>query len=708
MGQDSGEAGRRLIESERFPIAAISAIARAESWRKEVYRPIYHTHKWWAQRLGSVFRAILLGASLPPEGDLLGAFYDAPVLDGTVFDPFSGSGTTVGEARKLGLRAIGRDINPVAFGASRAALCDYDPAQVRAEFARLEARVGAQIREMHRTRLPDGTEADILYHFWVQTLACPGCGASVDLFSSRVFAGHATPRTHPRVHALCPACGGVAAALRGDTAAACPDCGDSFSLGAGSVSGALATCPGCLTPFAIAPAARAAGGPSFRQYAKLVLGPDGRKAYLRADEADEAAYAAASAALARRSVPDLGSIEPGRNTRQILAHGITRWRQLYNDRQALAMLMVADAIRAMPDEAMRGLFSVLLSGTAEFNNLLATYKGEGTGAVRHAFWHHVLRPERTPIEGNLWGTPASSGSFSTLFARRLMPAVEYARAPFEVRPVAWGNPGRAPSEKVPSGSHPFGAPAASDYAGFAAGNPLYLSCGDSSRTDLPDGSVDLVVTDPPYFDNLHYSELADFFLGWLRYLWDGRPPFAAATTRSSSEVQHEEGAVFADRLGGVFAEGARVLRPDGLLAFTFHHARPEAWLALFAALRSAGLAASAVQPVFSELPGSVPLWRNSEPISIDIILVARHGTGSGEAADDEEYLRRASEGALAQARALSGFESLGRGDLKTLLWGHLLLALSRAGDEGAAARLLSSPIPEAVVAGLADSLPPGS
>ena len=41
-----------------------------------------------------------------------------------------------------------------------------------------------------------------------------------------------------------------------------------------------------------------------------------------------------------------------------------------------------------------------------------------------------------------------------------------------------------------------------------------ISCGDSSTTGLPDGSVDLVVTDPPFFDNVHYSELADFFFAW--------------------------------------------------------------------------------------------------------------------------------------------------------------------------------------------------
>ena len=57
----------RLIESDAFPFEFLSQLAERESWRKEVHRPIYHVHKWWAKRLGSVFRGILLGAKLPED-----------------------------------------------------------------------------------------------------------------------------------------------------------------------------------------------------------------------------------------------------------------------------------------------------------------------------------------------------------------------------------------------------------------------------------------------------------------------------------------------------------------------------------------------------------------------------------------------------------------------------------------------------------------
>lgn len=94
----------RAIEHGNFPFEHLSSIAELESWRKEVNRPVYHIHKWWAHRLGSVFRAILIAAFAPQNSDIAEMFYQPVRLDkAVVFDPFMGSGTTIGEALKLGL-----------------------------------------------------------------------------------------------------------------------------------------------------------------------------------------------------------------------------------------------------------------------------------------------------------------------------------------------------------------------------------------------------------------------------------------------------------------------------------------------------------------------------------------------------------------------------------------------------------------------------
>ncbi|MBF0345464.1 MAG: DUF1156 domain-containing protein, partial [Nitrospirae bacterium] len=68
-----------LIETDSFPIEFISNIAKRESWRKELYRPIYHIHKWWAKRLGSVFRGIILGSLLHENDNLEKAYYQKNV-----------------------------------------------------------------------------------------------------------------------------------------------------------------------------------------------------------------------------------------------------------------------------------------------------------------------------------------------------------------------------------------------------------------------------------------------------------------------------------------------------------------------------------------------------------------------------------------------------------------------------------------------------
>ena len=101
---------KKLIEVA-LPLEAINRESARENY---IYRGNPSAvHKWWAQRLGTVFRAIVLGAFAPKGSDLLDLFYrPTRIHDAIVFDPFMGSGTTLGEALKLGARAIGRDINP--------------------------------------------------------------------------------------------------------------------------------------------------------------------------------------------------------------------------------------------------------------------------------------------------------------------------------------------------------------------------------------------------------------------------------------------------------------------------------------------------------------------------------------------------------------------------------------------------------------------
>ena len=617
--------GLRLIESDLFPFEWVSEIAELESWRKEVYRPIYHLHKWWAKRLGSVFRAVVLGAVLPEDADLKEGFYrEHDFRRVKVFDPFMGIGTTVGEAHKLGCVALGRDINPVACQSVMVSLGPLDRDALMQALAKLSSGVGQRLRKLYQTADANGHRCDTLYYFWVKTVPCLQCGAAVDLFSSYVFARNAYPERKPEVRVCCRKCGDIFPASIHDTKVVCPHCHDQFDPHKGPAGGASATCQSCQTAFPIAKAVQATGQPpTHRLFAKLVLTSSEDKIYLPATQEDEAAYQKCSLELQQLHLPlPTLALCDGHNTRQALNYGYTQWRQFFNDRQLLALGLLHEAILKLPDPPVRDAVLTVFSGTLEFNNMFASYKGEGTGAIRHMFAHHILKPERVPIEGNVWGTSKSSGSFSTLFTLRLHRALEYRSAPFEV--AVERNNGSATGRKVFRASPAFTGRVSSEWPPPAVPPPraIYLSCGSSHATGLLPGSIDLVVTDPPFYDNVHYSELADFFYAWQQ-LHPSAFCWTQDSTRHPDEVQDVSARDFSDKLKAVFAECCRVLKKDGLLVFTYHHSRAEGWSSLAEALVGAGFSLVNAHPVKAEMSVAMPKSQTKEPIQLDVIMVCR-------------------------------------------------------------------------------------
>lgn len=668
----------RLIESDDFPFEFLSQLAERESWRKEIHRPIYHVHKWWAKRLGSVFRGILLGCQLPASASLMDEFYRSHDFGGlTVFDPLMGSGTTIGEAHKLGFTALGRDINPVAVDAVTTALGPLDEQKLRFAFETLEADVAPKIRRLYRSIDRRGRPCDVLYWFWVMQVTCPDCSRAVDLFRTYTIARNAYPNRKPEVQVYCQKCGEIFSGMHGDDSVTCPACEHQFSPRSGTARGAKGYCGKCDCEFKILDVITQRGRrPAFRQFGKLVLTSNGHKEYLRVTMDDLAAYEKCSVELRRAieqdglSLPDL-ALEYGHNTRQAMGYGFKSWQDFFNDRQLLALGLLRDAILKLDDVPTRRAMLTLFSGVLEFNNLFASYKGEGTGAVRHMFSHHILKPERTPIEANVWGTAKSSGSFSTLFPSRLLRAARYREQPTEVN----GRSG-APRACSPSFTGRI-EPRWPTNRGLVP-RGIYLSCGDSSETGLADRSIDFVVTDPPFFDNVHYSELADFFFAWQQI--DRRPNSRSnATTRHHSEVQDADADKFADKLQAVFRECHRVLKDDGLLVFSYHHSRQEGWSSLAKAILGAGFVVVNSQPVKAEMSVATPKSQAKEPIQFDIILVCRKQTA------DAHFALATESDAVASARnklrrlQTDGF-TLSRNDRRIVLLGQLLTLLRDPDD----------------------------
>lgn len=609
-----------------FPMIEISEVAEQESWRKEINRPVYHIHKWWATRLGSVFRAITLGALSPPGKSVWDDFYEKHNFSGkVVLDPFMGSGTTLGEAVKLGAKAVGCDINPVSSFLVRQAFTPVSDSKLKAAFSSLEERVASEIKYYYRTVDPQtGDFIPVLYYFWVKTVFTP-TGEEIPLFSRYVFSQNAYPKKKPKAQIVCPKCWGVAEGRYDETEFVCWSCGNEFNPQKGPASGQFVTSEDGkryrikdLLPEDGAP-------PKHRMYGVLALRPDGSKVYLPARDQDLALYNEAGARLEEECLPLPDSaVREGHNTNQARSYNYKYWQDFFNSRQLLCLGMLLREILNIEDRLIQEQMLCLFSGVLEFNNLFCSFKGEGTGAVRHMFSNHILKPERTPLENSVWGNKKSSGTFSTLFESRLLRAKKYLEEPFEVAIKRDLLGKRLGSSKIIASS-PIEAKIVESWEELdLAEKGLLVLNGDSSNLPIPGKSIDAVITDPPYFDFVHYSELSDFFFAWLspvlkdRYEW-----FSRADSSGEGEVQHKDPLVFSRQLAYVFSEASRVLKDTGVLAFSFHHSRPEGWAAIYESINNAGLAVVTAHPVHAELRGASPKTAAKDPISLDAILVCR-------------------------------------------------------------------------------------
>lgn len=693
--------GASALECD-FPAVALSRIGEHESWRKEVHRPATSTHKWWAKRLGSVFRGIITASVTESSGDALAAYAGGIDLSGLrLFDPFAGSGTTLVEAAKLGAEAVGWDINPVATLVQRQAIQAWDADALGSAYRAVERACRSEIDRLHRT----GSGETVLYYFWVACADCPECSAQTRLFSSHVFSRHVYPDREPRAHLVCPVCLDVVTGRHDSPHATCAN-GHTFSQ-AGAVVGRSMACPnGHVSPIVDA---LAGAPPGYEMYAKTVLGVDGRKRYEAISAHDRDLFQECVDLVGSSDTSllmPIGCLDEGENTRQALRWGFTHWRHFFNARQLYSLGLIGSAIRDLDTgQSEREALAALFSGTLEFNNLFSSFKGEGTGAVRHMFSHHVLKPERMPLEAHPWGTPASSGSFSTLYESRLRRAHAYKNDPADQ--ILRG----AAVERVRGVSRPLNRRIAPSWGAFECDpGSVYLRTGDASATDLPDSSIDLVVTDPPYMDNVHYSELADFFHAWLRGIrpHDGYPR-EIDTTRSPREVQSRSAGDFEVAITAVWRECTRVLKDTGILAFTFHQARISGWSALMRALAAAGLVITAIQPVKGEMSTS-STKHGREPSNLDAVVVCRKGWASARTLALDPR-RAAAEGVARLSALADGGVTVGDGDVRSVIRGHVLAihtrdphgrpieALERAADELVDAAIAARRLPVDVATG---------
>jgi putative DNA methylase len=168
--------------------------------------------------------------------------------------------------------------------------------------------------------------------------------------------------------------------------------------------------------------------------------------------------------------------------------------------------------------------------------------------------------------------------------------------------------------------------------------PITLTCKSGDSLDhIADASIDAVVMDPPYYDNVMYAELSDFFYVWLKrtagYIYPEL--FRRALTDKENEAvanpakfKGEKGAKalagrdYQQRMAAIFTEMRRVLKPDGIMTLMFTHKATGAWDALTKGLMEAGFAITASWPINTEAEGSLHI-KDKSAANSTVFLVCR-------------------------------------------------------------------------------------
>ena len=175
-----------------------------------------------------------------------------------------------------------------------------------------------------------------------------------------------------------------------------------------------------------------------------------------------------------------------------------------------------------------------------------------------------------------------------------------------------------------------------------------ITCKPADSLDhIEDASIDAVVMDPPYYDNVMYAELSDFFYVWLKrtaghvfpelfrsHLTDKDNEAVANQARFKGEkgAKALAGRDYQERMASIFAECRRVLKHDGLMTLMFTHKATGAWDALTKGLMEAGFVITASWPINTEAEGSLHIKKKAAAKStIFLVCRPRHSGADGAA-----------------------------------------------------------------------------
>jgi putative DNA methylase len=181
----------------------------------------------------------------------------------------------------------------------------------------------------------------------------------------------------------------------------------------------------------------------------------------------------------------------------------------------------------------------------------------------------------------------------------------------------------------------------------AAGVPRRCEVQRTSATQLPDhdGTYDAVITDPPYYDNISYADLSDFFYVWLKRsvgflfpehlagdLTPKRREIVVAPYRHDGD-KNEARHFYEQEMEGCFREAHRVLKADGPLVCVYAHKTTLGWASLVEAFRRAGFTITEAWPLDTEMPRALKARTASLASSIFVVARRREREDVGDYGD---------------------------------------------------------------------------
>jgi putative DNA methylase len=664
----------RFIE-ESFPVKEVGKVCAQE--KRDRHGQISTLHTWWARRPLVASRTtayaalttaprnidewqqrrntiIDLSSSKKPNTYLLEKVHDEIIQANSgkvprVLDPFSGGGSYPFEALRLGCETYAGDYNPVAvlimkasmeypqrFGRSTVAKT-YETTEDGELFAGVlneqratnpllesvrhwgtwvlrEARM--ELEEFYPTD-PDGSTP--VAYIWAHTIPCqnPACRADFPLIRQYWLAKFANKgiAIYPDVST-----GSLNFKIvgYGSEYEVWPE---GFDAERGTVSGAVATCPLCGTTVDEMTTRRMfQEGHAREQMIAVVLHHPKHqgKSYRIATAEDMQSFQRARETLDEKCeqlllswgiepVPDEPLPPLGTLGFRVQRYGMSMWGDLFNARQKLALITFSDKVRQAHER-------MLDDGVdQEFANAVATYLAVG-----------VDRLADYGSELCILNATGGRGVVHT-FARQTVQMVwDYAEGnPFNPEGAGWLTACEKNEKWIEYAS-----------SAFQAGTPP-VTILQNSATKLPysDGYFDAVLTDPPYYDNVPYAYLSDFFYVWLKRTVGHIHPdlFSTPLTPKTEEIvaySHGQGGIeagkcfFEEKLGQAFREMNRVLKLDGIAVIVYTHKSTAGWETIINALLDSGLVTTSAWPLNTEMTGRLRA-QESAALASSIYIVAR-------------------------------------------------------------------------------------